>query len=80
MSTPERPIAEQQAEAKYPRQFYTHQVMRDAYAAAITERAIPAEQALRLAMDYIKATPSEHYLAAYEALRANPLAAKMLEE
>jgi len=59
--------------------------MAEGYAAALTERAIPAEQALRLAIQYIKVkapinATKEECEAAYAALRANPLAAKMLEE
>jgi hypothetical protein len=59
-----------------------------AYAAALAERAIPAEQALRLAMEYVnairqKGSPRFDYdrlFGALEAIRANPMTAKMLEE
>jgi len=98
----ERESAERQAEERYPMPYYDVSnnvnttdtaiasavvyARQEAYAAAITERAIPAEQALRLAMEYIKAPhdprPGCHIRIneAWEALRANPLAAKMLEE
>lgn len=61
-------------------------IEREAYAAALRERAIPAEQALQVAMDYIKAASQEDadltgtMDEAWEALRANPITAKMLEE
>ncbi len=59
----------------------------EAYAACLEERAIPAEEALRVAMEYIKSLKG-HYStsgiaderAAYDALLANPITAKMLEE
>jgi len=62
------------------------QGVRDGYAECLTERALPAEEALRLAMDYIRAVHSrdidhmERLAQKLEALRANPMAAKMLEE
>jgi hypothetical protein len=57
----------------------------EGYAAALVERAIPAEQALRLAMDYINKCPCDPDIypeqrKAWETLRADPIAAKMLGE
>ncbi len=91
MSTPELQSAEQQAEDRYPEPVMARQQLwpivtarREAYAIALTERALPAEEALRLAMDYINkcGNPSsiEDVDEAWEALRANHLAAKMLDE
>ena len=90
MSSTKTPI--EQAQERYPEldRAETHTGYtdreREAYAACLEERAIPAEQALRVAMDYIKApndpSPGCHIKIneAYEALRANPITAKMLEE
>jgi hypothetical protein len=61
--------------------------IRRGYAAALVERAIPAEQALRLAMEYVKALGVYYQTGnakqerdAWSALRADPIAAKMLED
>jgi hypothetical protein len=58
-----------------------HPKWEDGYYSALIERAIPAEQALQVAMEYINAVRRGHgTYAEYEALRANPITAKMLEE